>query len=611
MIALKKQTELLAPARDLACGRAAIDAGADAVYVGAPRFGARARVGNTLDDIAALADYAHRYWARVYVTVNTLLTDHELPAAVRLIHNLYEIGVDGIIIQDVGLLECDLPPIPLIASTQMHNDTPAKVAFLEKVGLQRLILARELSLEQIRAIRAQTTVELEVFVHGALCVSYSGQCCMSYAVGGRSGNRGECAQPCRRVYDLVDSQGRTLVGGRHLLSLRDLYRAPCLGELIEAGVSAFKIEGRLKDQAYVMNVVGYYRQRLDEALAQMGLSKSSSGRSHLDWEPDVTKTFNRGYTSYYLHGREEPPGAIDTPKMVGEALGRAIRVEGKTLWLDGSADLHTGDGLCFFDRQGVLAGTVVNRIDGEGIGVEDAAGIEPGMPIYRNRDHVFLSRLEGSRPERRIAVHLIAGETQEGLDLRVRDEDGNEAAVTLAGERVAANKPDQMLETVQRQLAKTGDTEFVCAGVEVAWPEVYFLPFSALNDWRRRVLDRLREVRAQNRPRPEGRIVPNDTPYPEQRLTYHGNVLNEQAATFYRRHGVTQIEPAAESGLDMEGRQVMRCRYCIKHQLGYCPTRGRQQLPPDVQEPLYLVDEDGHRYRLEFDCRACEMEVYF
>jgi len=320
------QTELLAPARDLETGRAAIACGADAVYIGAARYGARAQASNALADIEALARYAHRYWARVYVTVNTLLYDDELPEAVRLIRQLYEIGVDAAIVQDVGLLECNLPPLPLVASTQMHNDTPDKIAFLERVGFSRAILARELSLEQIRAIRERTAIELECFVHGALCVCYSGQCTMSYAIGGRSGNRGQCAQPCRRRYTLVDREGETLAEG-HLLSLRDLNLSAHLGELLDAGVASFKIEGRLKDRAYVVNVVSHYRRALDVELEARGLSRSSSGQGGLavrraDFEPDVDKTFNRGYTSYYLQGRGTPPGRIETPKMIGEAIGR-------------------------------------------------------------------------------------------------------------------------------------------------------------------------------------------------------------------------------------------------------------------------------------------------
>ncbi|HUT19678.1 MAG TPA: U32 family peptidase [Anaerolineae bacterium] len=602
------QTELLAPARDLACGRAAVDAGADAVYIGAPRFGARAKAGNALSDIRALVSHAHRYWARVYVTVNTLLYDHELIEAAHLIHQLYEIGVDAIIIQDVGLLECDLPPIPLIASTQMHNSTPEKVAFLEQVGFERVILARELTLDGIRAIRRQTAIELEFFVHGALCVSYSGQCYMSYAIGGRSGNRGECAQPCRRRYSLVDSSGQALAHDRHLLSLKDLCLAGDLGALIDAGIGSFKIEGRLKDRAYVTNVVSYYRQRLDEVLARRGLARSSSGQSHADFAPHLDKTYNRGYTTYFLHGRDRAIGALDSPKMIGEQLGQVTAVGPHSFHLDTDAKLHNGDGLSFFDRSGRLTGTVVTSVTGAEVFPDQMQSIREGLTVYRNHDHTFLVALDGARVERRIAVRFRLHSTDRGFALTAIDEDKNRATAQLEWGKVPAHKPEAMLDAIDRQLHRTGETIFACTDVQVEWEAVYFLPLSALNQLRRDVLDRLLAVRDTNGPVRRRPLVRNDAPYPARHLTYLGNALNRHAEAFYRRHGVDKIEPAAESGLDMSGRQVMRTRYCLKHQLGLCPRQGTGKQP---QEPLYLVDDDGHRYRLGFDCGLCEMTVHF
>ncbi|HNT77490.1 MAG TPA: U32 family peptidase [Anaerolineae bacterium] len=603
------QTELLAPAKDLDCGVAAIDCGADAVYIGAARFGAREKAGNPLDDIVALTAHAHTYWARVYVTVNTLLYDDELPQAVRLIHQLYEAGVDGVIIQDVGLLECDLPPIPLIASTQMHNATPEKVAFLEAVGFRRVILARELSLPQIRAIRqAAPTVELESFVHGALCVSYSGQCTMSYAIGGRSGNRGECAQPCRRRYTLVDRDGQPVVAGKHLLSLRDLNLSADLDALLDAGVTAFKIEGRLKDVTYIKNVVSFYRQRLDAALAARGWRRSSSGRSAVDFTPDMNKTFNRGYTPYFLHGRAEPPGFIETPKMVGEFVGVAAAASGKTVTLDQAADLHNGDGLSFFDAAGELQGALVNRVDGQRVVLNDLRDIPPGTRLYRNHDHVFLAHLEKAQVTRTIAVTLTLLETPDGFRLTAEDEDGVVAVETLAAEKIPAQKPDMARATVEKQLRKTGDTPFTVADLTLTWKTPYFLPVAALNDLRRRTLERLLAARAADRPVAEGHLLNNDAPYPETALDFRGNVLNARARAFYWRHGVKSLAPAAESGLDMRGKPVMRTKYCLKHQLGLCD--GTRQ-PSGLKEPLALVDQDGRRYPLRFDCAACEMEVYF
>ena len=546
----------------------------------------------------------------------TLLRHDERPQAVRLHHELYDLGVDAVIIQDVGLLESGapsvLPPIALIASTQMHNHTPERVAFLEEVGFRRAILARELSLEQIRAIRARTSLELECFVHGALCTGYSGQCYLSYAIGGRSGNRGECAQPCRRKYSLVDADGRVLEPPRHLLSLRDLALDAELGALLDAGVTSFKIEGRLKDAAYVKNVVSWYRQQLDNALAERGLARASSGHSHVEFEPDVNKTFNRGYTTHFLHGRGEPSGAIDSPKMVGEPVGRVAAVQGDRFMLDTSLALHGGDGLTWFDAEGELTGTRVNAAEPVGgqvrVTVEDSAGVHPGLEIFRNHDHVFLRQVEQSRPQRRIAVRLKLESTPEGFRLETIDEDGNKAVATLAGVKELAHKPAQAEETACRQLARAGDTAFDVVQVELAWDQAYFLPVSTLNELRRAALARLVKVREANRPRLEANLERNDVAYPESTLTYRGNVLNRQAAAFYRRHGVTEIEPAAESGLDMEGRVVMRTRYCLQHQLGLCDGAGNRA---NVRQPLYLIDADGRRYRLRFRCADCEMEVIY
>jgi collagenase-like PrtC family protease len=607
-----ERVELLAPAKDLENGMAAIDSGADAIYIGAAHFGARTKAGNSLHDIAALVEHAHTFWARVYVTVNTLLHDTELPQAVRLMHQLYEIGVDAAIIQDVGLLECDLPPIALIASTQMHNHTPERVAFLEQIGIQRVILARELSLDQIRAIRARTSVELESFIHGALCVSYSGQCYMSYAIGGRSGNRGECAQPCRRRYTLLDRDGRLVARDQHLLSLRDLNLTAHLADLLDAGVTSFKIEGRLKDRAYVTNVASWYRRELDRALAARDASRSSSGQSKIDFEPDLTKTFNRGFTTYFLGGRAESPGALDSPKMVGQYIGTVTVVQGRTFMLETAAPLNNGDGLCWFDAQGELRGTVVNAArptrDGIEITPEKIGGLRHGCKIYRNRDHAFLRQVERSRPRRKIEIHLCLDITPEGFALHAEDEDGNTATGTLATEKILAQKPDQAGVIARRQLAKTGRTPFDCTRVELAWDRAYYLPLASLNTLRRETLHRLGQTRAANRPLMQGKVLRNRVPYPDSTLTHRGNALNQQARDFYRRHGVQEIAPAAESGLDMHGQVVMRTRYCIQHQLGFCDGTDRTG---NLREPLHLVDKEGHHYRLRFHCADCEMEVIY
>ncbi len=597
--------ELLAPARDLACGMAAIAAGADAVYLGAGRFGAREAAGNALADIEALTRAAHAYWARVYVTVNTLLTDEELPAAQRLIARLYHLGVDGIIIQDAGLLALDLPPLPLIASTQMHNHTPARVAFLEGVGIQRAILARELSLEEMRAIRARTSIELEAFVHGALCVGYSGQCYLSYARGGRSGNRGQCAQPCRKSYTLTDADGAVLARHKHLLSLRDLNLTDHLADLLDAGICAFKIEGRLKDRAYVTNVVAHYRRALDDLLPRFGMRRSSSGTSVYDFTPDPAKTFNRGFCSYGIAGRTESTAALDTPKMVGERIGPVTAITPRGARVERAAVLHPGDGLCFFDDAGVLRGTTVNGVVGDLLLLATLDRLSAGIVLYRNHDHAFLTRLAKTRTARTIAVQFLLRETEAGVALSAVDEDGNRAEMLRRCEKVPAKQPETALAKIEKQLRKTGGTLFACAGV-IALTRPLFLPVAVLNGLRRDALAALAAEREQRRPVRQGGALRNAIPFPESALTFTGNVLNSTAAAFYRRHGVTEIEPAAETGMvDLRGRAVMTARYCLRHQLRRCPRHGAQ-----CASPLYLTDREGNRLELRFACDRCEMDVY-
>ena len=600
------QIELLAPARDRGTGVAAIDCGADAVYIGAARFGAREAAGNPPGDIEELVRYAHKYWARVYVTLNTLLRDDEIPEAVRLAHQIHELGADALIIQDPGLLECDLPDIPVFASTQMHNSSPARVAFLERVGFRRVILARELSLGQIKSIRAETSIELEAFIHGALCVSHSGRCYLSHAIGGRSGNRGECAQPCRRAYSLLDHEGKCIVSNRYLLSIRDLNLTGHLRGLMDAGVTSFKIEGRLKDRAYVRNVVAHYRRAIDAVLRQPGERRSSSGRVGLDFVPDPVKTFNREYTSWYPSGRRARMGSLDSPKMVGEPVGKVASCGAGSFVLAGDVELHNGDGLSFYDDEGELIGTLVNRAAGNVIYPAMMDGIRKGRDIYRNRDRVFLTQLQNSRVTRRIDVRMSFAEIPEGFRLTACDEDGVSASSDLVCAKVPARRPDGARALIEKQLGKLGDTEFACSGMEVTTNPLPFLAASVLNDLRRNSMERLRRARSSARPVMNGRILSNAVPYPERELSYLANVLNSRAAEFYQRHGVIRIEPAAESGLDMRGRNVMTTTYCIKYELGACPRLKDTRV---FAEPLYLLDDSGRRLRLEFDCVECAMHV--
>lgn len=452
-----KMIELLAPAKDIECGMAAIRCGADAVYIGAPRFGARENAGNELEDIASLVQFAHKYWAKIYVTVNTLLKDDEIPAALKMITQLYEIGVDGLIIQDVGLLECDLPPIPLIASTQMHNNTPEKVVFLEQTGFQRAILARELDLEQIKSISdAAPGIDLEFFIHGALCVCYSGQCYLSYALGGRSGNRGDCAQPCRRRYTLTDKQGQVLAKDKYLLSIRDLNLSKSIPDLIDAGITSFKIEGRLKDAVYVSNIVAFYRQEIDKVLEEKRMKKSSSGTSEFDFTPDPLKTFNRGYTEYFLHGRQGKIGTHKTPKMVGEPLGKVKSASRKGVFIETKEKLHPGDGICFYTHEGRLSGTVLNSARGQTVVPDKIDNIQIGMLLYRNHDHLFLNTVRKTRTERRINVSFLLLENKEGLCLIATDENGVRVSESVPCLLEPAKNPDMAMDNICKQLQKAG-----------------------------------------------------------------------------------------------------------------------------------------------------------
>jgi len=569
-----QRLELLAPAKDDATAGAAIRCGADAVYIGAPQFSARAAAGNSLATIEQVVDLAHQYYARVYVALNTLLRDGELPEAERMIRALCDLGIDGLIIQDPGLLELDLPPMPLIASTQMDNATPEKVAFWQEVGFSRVILARELTLSQIRDIRRQTSVELECFVHGALCIGVSGQCYMSYAAGGRSSNRGQCAQPCRRRYTLKDDRGNTVAQDRHLLSLKDLNLSDHLEKLIDAGVTSFKIEGRLKDIPYVTNTVGFYRRKLDDLLARKNLSRSSSGSVRLDFEPDPAKTFNRGFTDYGLTGSASDWGAMDTPKSIGQCIGTVARVEGPCFILDGPHELHNADGICFFDAQRNLMGTVVNRVEGRRIYPQEIRAIRAGQKIYRNYDRVFSAKLTGEVAHRTIGLTMVLRDAPDGLALSGTDEDGNQATVPIAGQWQPAQKEEAARATILTQLAKLGNTIFACTDVH-------------------------------HRPRLTGGVSRNTVPYPQKHLTYRGNVLNAKAQAFYQRHGVETIERAAESGLDMSGRLVMTTKLCLRRELGLC--RGAKT--PPKTEPWILQDEEERQYNVRFRCGPCGMEI--
>ena len=531
------------------------------------------------------------------------MSDHELIRAQRLIARLWEAGVDAVIVQDMGLLEVPLPPVPLIASTQTHNTTPEKVLFLEKAGFKRVTLGRELSIEEIKKIRAKTSVELEFFIHGALCVSYSGQCYASYALGGRSGNRGACAQPCRKLYNLRDGTGNIIEKNKHLLSLKDLNLTRRLGGLIDAGVTSLKIEGRLKDGAYVRNIVSHYRAALDKVLEQKKIGKSSYGKSFIAFAPNPDKTFNRGYSEYFVNGNPADIAAPDTPKFMGEPLGRVYEVKNGSFKLQGAQKLNPGDGISFFDKNGVLAGSLINGVIDARVKAENLKGIENGTAIYRNFDREFIRLVGREGPQRKLGVTLEFSDTDDGFRLKAVDETGFSAVTEIKNKKASAKKPEQALETINKQLSKLGESDYYLQALEVRLSKSFFIPVSALNDLRRDTLGVLAKHTLKV-PREEAKIKPNDYPYPVKELDFTGNVLNSKAAAFYRRHGVTEIAGAAEEGLDMRGKRVMTMKFCVRRRLGLC--RKGQSV-----EPLYLEDEEGHKFRLDFDCEGCMMALTF
>ncbi|MFZ5571123.1 MAG: peptidase U32 family protein [Thermodesulfobacteriota bacterium] len=598
--------ELLAPAGNAEIGMAAIDHGADAVYIGAPRFSARAAAGNAVEEIEKLIQYAHLYYAKVYVALNTILTDNELAAALDLIQRMHAIQADGLIIQDPGLLELDLPPIPLIASTQMHNDTPEKVKFLEDTGFQRVILARELSLEEIRAIRRRTRVELEVFVHGSLCVSYSGQCYLSQALGGRSGNRGVCAQPCRSRYSLWDGHGKIVRRDQYLLSLKDLNLAGAIPDLVESGVTSFKIEGRYKEIDYVKNITACYRQVIDQFIAHRpGYRRGSSGTVALTFTPDPEKTFNRGYTSYFLHDGNQKPASIHTPKSMGKRIG-VVKAVGKEFFEIAGGEVSNGDGLCFLQAGKELVGFRVDRVFEGRIFPGSMQGIAPGTVLYRNHDHGFVRLLKKKSACRRIGVFMGFFQNESRIVLEVIDEDGNRYRTSLEIPFEAAREPLAVREQMEERLSRIGDTPYRITRLTIDPEQPGFVPASRINQLRREAIAGLTEVRLRQYPRRISPLARNTVPYPETVLDYRANVLNAHARRFYARHGVRIQEPAFEVLADPAGKTVMTARYCIRHQLDACLRRHRASRT--LQEPLTLKDAQ-RSFRLHFDCDRCRMRI--
>lgn len=602
----QRKIELLAPAKNLECGMEAINHGADAVYIGAPKFGARAAAVNSLEDIEALVQYAHLYNARIYVTVNTILKEEELKETEEMIQALYRIGVDALIVQDMGITKLNLPPIPLHASTQMDNRTPEKVKFLWEAGFRQVVLARELSLREIAKIHAACPeTPLEVFVHGALCVSYSGQCYVSQACFGRSANRGECAQFCRLPFSLVDADGKVIVRDKHLLSLKDMNQSDELEQLLDAGASSFKIEGRLKDVSYVKNVTAAYRQKLDAIFARRPeYRRASSGTSRYEFKPQLDKSFSRGFTHYFLHGRDKDIFSFDTPKSLGEEMGTVKEVRGNYLTVAGLKSFHNGDGVCYMDEQGRLQGFRVNRVDGNKLYPQEMPRVKPRTLLYRNYDQEFERVLGRKSAERKLAVDLLLSDNEFGFSLTLTDEDSNRVSLTLPREKELARTPQT--DNLKTQLAKLGNTPFEAREVTVSFAQNWFLPASVLADFRRQAVDQLLTARKINYRREMAVWKPTQHAFPQTTLSYLGNVMNTRAASFYHDHGVQRIAMAYEKE-PVEEAVLMFCKHCIRYSMGWCPVHHRVRSP--YQEPYYLLSNDGKRFRLDFDCKYCQMKV--
>lgn len=598
-----RRIELLAPARDYLSAVDAVDCGADAIYIGASRFGARHAACNAVEDIARAADYAHRYGARVYATLNTLLFDEETDAARELALEVLAAGVDALIVQDAAYCRMGLSA-ELHASTQMFNATPSHARFLSECGFARVILERGLTLEQIREIASASDAEIECFVHGAICVGYSGRCFLSRSAGERSGNRGMCSQPCRLPYDLVDGRGRTLLRGKHLLSLRDLSLGQRVGDLLDAGVTSFKIEGRLKDRIYVRNTVSYYRRVIDEALAaRPHLVRASSGVSRADFTPDLSGSFTRGGTEYYLDGKCRGCASFDTPKAVGEYLGRVASLDGGGFRLDGGGCMpSSGDGLCFVTSAGVV-GTNVNGVDNGKIIPNRLDGISVGADVYRNFDRVFARTVSNARLRRSVEVDAAVRISPAEVSVTFSDDEGHEASAVSAGAFEPASDPSRMNDVVRSQISKTGDTMFDVRRIVTDNPSGLFVRASVLNDLRRKALASLLDCRTAARG--DRRIFRENISARCDRthLGPQDNVTNRLAEAFYRDHGVTSIERGLDLRRTMRGEVVMRTPYCLRREIGECLREGST-----LHGDLYLC-RGTKRYLLHFDCARCEMSL--
>ncbi len=602
-----RKIELLAPAKNCETGIAAVNCGADAVYIGPEKFGARSAAGNPVEEIEKLIIHAHKYYAKVYATINTILFENELDAVRRLIIQLHDSGIDGIIFQDMAILEMDLPPVPLHASTQCDNYDIEKIKFLDRIGIPRIVLARELTVDEIRRIRGEVNSELEYFIHGALCVSMSGRCYSSAAAGGRSANRGECAQPCRRHYTLSDSSGKIIPAGRYPLSLKDLNRTDFIGELIEAGIDSFKIEGRLKDINYVRNVVAHYRIKIDEYLdGRSNVSKSSSGRSVHGFTPDTERTFNRGYTPYFIKGRSGRLLSPDTPKSLGKRIGTVTRAEGNRFTTDGPEKLNSGDGIFFLKKDGTECGVRINRVDDRYIYPLSMDDIYQGAEIFRNHDALFEKRLDGAVSERRIEADIIFRDTENGFEFVMSDSDGNSTSASITCDKEEARRETTSVEQIAKQITRLGNTIFAAGKVSVDLSSDWFIPVSSLNDLRRKCAEKLETARAGNYKKSVFPFKKSDIKYPCDNIDYRWNVSNSLARRFYERHGVASIADSFETGVRSGNEALMTTKMCLKYESGLCPKHGGRI--SSYKEP-FILNDGVRKFDVTFDCSSCMMVI--
>lgn len=601
---MARRIELLSPARDVNTAREAILHGADAVYIGAPKFSARVAAGNSIEEIASLVEFAHIYGAKIYIALNTIIRNEEIAEVEALIKSLYEIGVDALIIQDMGITKMNIPPIQLHASTQCHNASVEQVKFLEDSGFSQVVLARELNIDQIENICKNTSVPIEVFIHGALCVSYSGRCYLSQALAKRSANRGECAQFCRLPYNLEDSEGNILVKEKHLLSLKDMNRSSSIEALLDAGVTSFKIEGRLKDVEYVKNVTAYYRAILDEIFARRSeYIPASSGKVKVNFSPNPYKSFNRGFTSYYTDNKEfDNIASIHTPKSIGERVGVVKSVQKNFLEISPEVELHNGDGLCFTSKEGEFSGFGVNTVEGNRVFPSSMPNIKCGDVIYRNSDIKFSKLLSSPTAERKIGTSIKLLYNNNSLLLQITDDKGNISEISENIGELQLAKTNQK-SNQETQLSKLGNTPFEATDIDISQTEEMFIPSSLLTKMRREATEELIKLRIKNHPRPERAkdLIPQ---YPIQELDFDANVSNAKAMEFYSERGVEKISQAYEL-MPVDDAHLMTTIHCIRRTLGKCL---KTKQGGDWKEPLFLVS-DKSRLQLHFNCKECKMII--